>query len=220
MGKSRLVAETIRRALMRRCDVYVGECQSYGAHTSYLVWQSILRAFFGLEGADSLEATLRLLEARLMAIDPAFVPRLPLLGMALNLPIPDNDLTRSLDAKLRKASLEALLVDCLRTRARATPLLLVLEDCHWLDPLSHDLLEAIGRVVATLPVLMVIAYRPPELEHLQAPRVVSMTHCTVIHLSDLTADEAEQLIALKLSALGVGDVAPPAGLVERIVERA
>ena len=85
-------------------------------------------------------------------MDPSLVSRLPLLGTALNLPIPDNDVTRQFDAKLRKASLEGLLADCLRHRASGTPLLLVLEDCHWLDPLSQDLLEIIARTIVNLPV--------------------------------------------------------------------
>ena len=84
---------------------------------------------------------IKALETRLERINPAFVPRLPLLGPVLNLSIPDNEFYRAFDAKLRKSSLEALLVDCLRARAVEQPLLLVLEDCHWLDPLSHDLIE-------------------------------------------------------------------------------
>ena len=161
MGKSRLVAEIIRLANARQFAGYIGECQSYGTNNSYLVWESILRAFFGIDTVGALDEQIDILEVQLAAIDEALAPRLPLLGVALNLPIPDNDLTRSLDAKLRKASLEALLVDCMRARARTTPLMLVLEDCHWIDPLSRDLIEAIGRAVADLPVLIVVAYRPP-----------------------------------------------------------
>ena len=37
---------------------------------------------------------------------------------------------------------------------------LVLEDCHWIDELSRDLLEALARAAASLPVLIVLAYRP------------------------------------------------------------
>ena len=40
------------------------------------------------------------------------------------------------------------------------PLVLVLEDCHWLDPLSRDLLEVLARALAGLRVLLVLAYRP------------------------------------------------------------
>ncbi len=59
----------------------------------------------------------------------------------LGLPIPDTELTRSFDAKLRKASLEDLLATCLAARTRDEPLVIVLEDCHWIDELSRDLLR-------------------------------------------------------------------------------
>ena len=160
------------------------------------------------------------LEKQLQRIGPALVPRLPLLGAVLNLPIPDNDLTRSFDAKLRKTSLEALLVDCLRAYARTTPLLLVLEDCHWLDSLSHDLLEVLGRAMADLPVLLMMAYRPPELERLQAPRLSRLPHFTEIELAEFTPQEAERLIALKLRQFAGPQTEVPPTLVERITTRA
>ncbi len=220
MGKSRLVAEIIHRASVRGLAVYAGECQSYGTNNSYLVWEGILQVFFGLDRAATIDEQVQTLEAQLRAIDPDLLPRLPLLGMALNLPIPDNDLTRSLDAKLRKASLEALLVDCVRVRALSTPFLLVLEDCHWLDPLSHDLLEAVGRAITDVPVLIVIAYRPPEVERLQAPRVTQLVHCTVISLASFTSEEAARLVGLKWQQRSGSTAAPPPALIERVVERA
>ncbi len=220
MGKSRLVAEIIRLASARGCAVYAGECQSYATYQSYLVWQTIWQDFFDLDPSLPVDDQIELLERRLVDIDPALLPRVPLLGPVVNLPIPDNDLTASLDAKLRKASLEALLVDCIRWRAQTTPLLLVLEDCHWLDPLSHDLLEAIGRASANLPVLVVVAYRPPELEHLQAPRVTLLPHCTVVPLSSFTREEALHLMRLKLAQADDGGTELSPVLVERIMEHA
>jgi tetratricopeptide (TPR) repeat protein len=201
-------------------DVFIGECQSYGTNISYLVWRSIWEEFFGLDPAWSPGDQIRALENRLISVDPALEQRLPLLGVALNLPIPDNDLTQSMDAELRKASLEALLVDCLVARVREGPLLLVLDDIQWLDQLSHDLLEVIGRASANLPVFIVIAYRPPELERLQAPRVVDLPHSTVMSLTDFTPDEAARLIALKLAQLSGKEKELPAAFLERITERA
>ena len=152
MGKSRLAAEFARTARQRGALVAVGECQSYGTNTSYFVWREIWSTLFRLDDslpeADQVQAVL----AALAAIDPALVPRAPLLQGILDLPIPDNDLTAQFDAKLRKTSLEGLLVECLRAQAGAAPLVLVLEDCHWLDPLSRDLLEVLARALADLRV--------------------------------------------------------------------
>ena len=220
IGKTRLIAEAVRLAGERQVASYISECESYGTNTSYLVWRPIWRALFEIDLAWDLADQVNTLEQQLKRVDPALVPRLPLLGAALNLTIPDNDLTRSFDAKLRKSSLEALLVDCLRAWTRRAPLLLVLEDCHWLDPLSHDLVEVIGRAVADLPVTLVMAYRPPELERLQAPRLSQLAHFAEIELTEFTPQEAERLIALKLGQFVGPQPEVPHDLVERLTARA
>ncbi len=220
MGKSRLVAEVIKLATSQQLVAYGGECQSYGTNISYLVWQPIWRAFFNLDSSWSLEAQMEELENMLNLIDPALVQRMPLLGPVLNLSIPDNDLTQKFDAKLRKTSLESLLVDCLRISAEAAPLMLVFEDCHWLDPLSHDLLEVIGRALADLPVLMVMAYRSLQLERLKEARLEKLSYFTQIPLTDFTPQEAERLIGLKLEQFFGDQTNVPAPLLKRITERA
>jgi adenylate cyclase len=220
MGKSRLAAEAIRVAREKELVIYGGECQSYGTTTSYLVWQRIWRSLLGLDAAAPLDEQVRSLEGSLSQIDPALLPRLPLLGPVLNLPIPDNDLTHPLDSKVRKSSLEALLVDCLAARAGQGPLLLVLEDCHWLDPLSHELIEVIGRAILGLPVLMLMIYRPPDARRLQAPRVSLLPHFTEIVLAEFTAKEAERLIRLKLAQVFGPELELAPDLIARIATRA
>jgi len=220
MGKSRLGAEVILRAREAGLMGYGGEGQSYGTTTSYLVWHTIWRGLFELDPAASLEMQVDSLTDRLRATDPRLLPRLPLLGAVLNLAIPDNELTRSLEAKVRKSSLEGLLVDCLRARAREHPLLLVLEDCHWLDPLSHDLVEEIGRAIADVPVLLLLIYRPPDVQRLQAPRVSELPHFTEVALSEFSPEEAGRLIDLKVEQFFGLDADVPAGFVAQITERA
>jgi adenylate cyclase len=220
MGKSRLVAEVIGLATRQHMLGYGGECQSFGTNISYLVWQSVWRNFFGLDPTWPLQDQLIVLETQLEMIDPALLPRLPLLGAVLNLPIPDNDLTHSFDAKLRKTSLESLLVDCLRARVQDAPVLIVLEDTHWIDPVSHDLLEVIGRAIVDLPVLVVLAYRPPRGDRLQALRVEQLPHFSKIELSDFTAAEAGRLINLKLEQFFGAETDVPTQFVERITGRA
>jgi predicted ATPase/class 3 adenylate cyclase len=217
IGKSRLVAEAIKLAAAQNLISYGGECQSYGINSPYLVWQPIFRQFFRLDSSSTVAQQIMQLEQELNHLDPTLVPRLPLLSTVVGLAIPDNDLTKSFDAKLRKASLESLLADCLKARVKAgQPLLLVLEDCHWLDPASYDLLEVVGRAISDLPILLVVAYRPPELEHLQAPRSSSLSYSSTIELKELTASEAQQLIEQKL-----GRQTPIAiELVERITTKA
>ena len=160
LGKSRLVAELVRDTRRRGIVVAFGECQAYGTNTSYFPWREVWRLLLHVREDMSAEASRETVERELAAINPMLVARAPLLGVVLDIPIPDTELTASLDAKVRKASLESLLVACLEARATQHPLLLVLEDCHWIDPLSRDLLAVLARASERLHVLVVAAYRP------------------------------------------------------------
>src|SRR5439155_23358504 len=219
MGKSRLVAESARTAGQRGLVVAVGECQSYGTNTGYFVWREIWSTLFRLDRGLPEHEQVQALEAELAAVDPALVPRAPLLAGLLDLPLPDNDLTAQFDAKLRKTSLEGLLVECLRARAYDKSLMLVLEDCHWLDPLSRDLIEVLARTLPTLRVLILLAYRPsPEVGG--GLRIESLPHFHEIALAELDRDHAVLLIGTKLGQMLGMEAEPPAALVDHILGRA
>jgi class 3 adenylate cyclase/tetratricopeptide (TPR) repeat protein len=213
IGKSRLLAEAARQAVEAGASVLAGECQAFGTNTSYFVWRPIWRALLGADGgvAD--------VERALRAIDPALVPRLPLLAPLLGIPIPDNDLTRSFDAKLRKESLEGLAAQCLRAFAGARPLVFVLEDCHWLDPLSDDLLVALAREAVRLPVAFLLAYRP-TVEGEDPPRATTLAHFVEVPLTELEDDDAVQLVRATFGRLFGNEREASRRLVDLVTERA
>jgi len=217
MGKSRLVAEFVREARAGGTMVAFGECQSFG-NASYVVWQEITRALFGIDERLPEPEQVRAVEQAVWDIDPALVPRVPLLDALLGLPIPDSDLTQSFDAKLRKASLEDLYVECLRARSRRDPLVLVLEDCHWLDPLSRDLLDAVARSIAAQPTLLVLSYRPDAArpEGLGLARLPGIEE---LQLPALDVDEMSLLVESKLDRIA-GNGRAPQAIVDLVVERA
>ncbi len=214
MGKSRLVAEFTRNARRRGHTVAFGECQAYGTKTPYFVWQEIWRRLFDLSDEDSRERQAELVEERLRAIDPSLVARAPLLSEVLGVSIPDSELTRGFDAKLRKASLEDLLSKCLRARAQASPFVVVLEDCHWIDELSRDLLQVLARSAAGLAVLFVLAYRPAAgsggdlglerhpgftelvLDSMADEDIAELVRAKMANLRGGAADVADELVAL------------------------
>lgn len=235
MGKSRLTAEMVKLGREKQFAVYGGECQSYGTNISYLAWHNIWRAFFEVDPTVSLDTQIELLEARLTAVNPKFARRLPLLGSVLNLHIPENDLTLSLDAAARIDLLFSLLLDCLQrrvtheggawramplqTRSTSAPLMIVLEDCHWIDPLSQALLDFIGRNIADLPILIVLVYRPPQDHRDPTGQVANLPHFSEIHLRELPKAEAEQLVSQKLSSLFGEQVQAPPELAARIASK-
>jgi tetratricopeptide (TPR) repeat protein len=121
-----------------------------------------------------------------------------------------------------------MLVKCVESAAREAAedgggLLLVLEDLHWIDQVSFDLLELIGRAIEQLPVLVLLTYRGPDasLQGRNLTRLESLELFCQIRLKDLDAQETEQVIRSKLFHLFPergGSV--PRLLIERITRRA
>jgi class 3 adenylate cyclase/tetratricopeptide (TPR) repeat protein len=221
VGKSRLVAEFVRGARERGVLVAFGETSTFGTSAAYGVWHEIWRTLFRIDEGRPEEERRATVERELAAVDPGLVPRAPLLGPVLGLSISDNDLTRGLDAETRKSSLEALLVDCLRARAAEEPIVLVLEDCHWIDPLSRDLLRVLAREASGVRVMVVPAYRPAEggapggglgLEELDS--------FSELVLAPLGQEEAEELIRAKIAQAAPDTEETIPALVEFLTTRA
>jgi adenylate cyclase len=104
MGKSRLVAEVIRLARKRGFVGYGGACQSDALNTPYHAWKSITAAFFDVDPAARSRKQIRVLEGEIEDRAPERVDAMPLLGILLNLEIPDNDFTKTLEPQDRQNS--------------------------------------------------------------------------------------------------------------------
>jgi class 3 adenylate cyclase len=61
----------------------------------------------------------------------------------------------------QKAQVLAAILDVLATQARRSPVLLVLEDAHWIDASSLELLKALIERIGTMPALLIVSFRPP-----------------------------------------------------------
>ncbi|HEX4471186.1 MAG TPA: AAA family ATPase [Nocardioides sp.] len=154
-GKSRLVQELTDPLGADGVPVVAGEA-ALARQATYAVWRGVWSDLLGLD-SESLPSDV---SAAVEALDPQLAARAPLLGPVLGLTLPDSDLTAAFDGELRKTSLEDLLARLLAACAARGPLVVVIEDAQWLDPLSRDLLEVLSRTAATLPVLLVVLSRP------------------------------------------------------------
>lgn len=232
MGKSRLVAEGVRLARGNGCVGYGGVCRLDGIRTPYLVWQAIWTAFFDLDPGLPPRRQVRQVESVLQRHVPQHAEAWPLLGAVLGQDWPDNDFTRALQPKDRKALLETVLLECLRSAgneaaADGIALLLVLEDLHAADPLSLDLLAQVAQAIESLPVLMLLSFRPSDVTDTDSRKpaltalLQGLGHYTQIEPGALSAAQVEQVIRAKLSVLfPERGGAVPAELIGRITERA
>lgn len=153
VGKSRLVAEFTEAAAGRDVATLSAFCESYAGDIPFFVVAALLRTAFGIAdlGADAARSRLR---ARSGAADPADLALLEdMLGVgdpAVALPdiVPD----------ARRRRLTALITTVML--AQTTPRVYVIEDVHWIDPVSEALLAEFLAVVHRTPALVVITYRP------------------------------------------------------------
>ena len=220
MGKSRLAAEIMQEADRQGFQIYGGECVSFGTNTSYLVWQAIWRAIFNINTEWTTDEQVAKLHNDLERIDPTLIPRLPLLGIVLNIPIPDNTLTSSMDAKLRKSSLESLLLQCLREKVQEKPALIILEDSHWIDPISQDLLLFLSRPSINMKLITLVVYRPQDVSNLSAKSLQNFPNFTEIELEEFSPDHARELLLHRFDQLFDASTRIPESLIEKIINRA
>jgi tetratricopeptide (TPR) repeat protein len=221
IGKSRLVAEVIRIARKKGFVGYGGACQSDGVNTPYLVWKPIWSAFFGVDPELPFRKQLHLLENEIEDRVPERILSMPLLSIMLDFEIPDNDFTRPLGPQDRKGALHILLEDCLKVATKDEPILIVIEDLHWIDTLSSDLLEELAKALSDCPICFVLAYRPPRIMRLAAPRLEALSNFTRIELRELNRIEVEQAIRAKLAQLYPAQTgAVPSQLANKLMARA
>ncbi len=86
----------------------------------------------------------------------------------------------------------------MRRRAGRVPLLLLLEDAHWIDPLSLELAGAISRAAPTMPLLLMMTYRPPDTGQPASSPIGKLRNAREINLQEFSESEATLLIRERL----------------------
>ena len=194
VGKSRLIAEFRRRhatctpPVAQRVLVLEGRCMAYGSIIPYLPVRDLLSTCLHLpEHTDVETLCIRLTEA-LQALDAALVPSLPALLTLLDVPSDDPGWHALDPHQRRQRTLDAVKYLLLRI-SQSQPLLVLIEDVHWLDSETQALLD---RLVDSLPaarILLLICYRP-EYQHGWG----SKTSYTQLRLDPLPLTSAEDFL--------------------------
>jgi class 3 adenylate cyclase/tetratricopeptide (TPR) repeat protein len=188
VGKSRVVWEVTHSPRADGWLVLGSAALAYGRGNSFAPVVHLLRAYFGLEGRDGVRRVREKLAGKVLTLDEALRPTLPAIQALLDVPGDDASWT-ALPADQRRArTVDAVRRLVLRESA-VQPLLLVLEDLHWIDPDTHALLEALVDSLPSHPVLLVVNYRP-EYRHGWGNR----TYYSQIRLDPLPPETAESLL--------------------------
>jgi predicted ATPase len=201
VGKSQLAAHFLRQAKEQKARVVVGVCQSVTRSAAYTPWRQIFYALLDLQDSTEAEAIDKL-TSTLQAEHPGWALRLPLLGDLLGLPIADNPTTAALDSTLRQTSLFSLLVEMLQSWAQTQPLVMLIDNAHWMDEASQALVQTVAQqVCGTAPALICLALRPvrPGDDPLFAD-LASLPNYAEFHLVEMNAAEVAAVAERTLGA--------------------
>jgi class 3 adenylate cyclase/tetratricopeptide (TPR) repeat protein len=188
VGKSRLFYEFTRSHRTQGWLLLESSSVSYGKATAYLPLIELLKGYFQVETGDPERRMREKLAGKLLMLDEALMPLLPVLLALLDIPV-DDPQWRNLDPpQRRQQTLEAVKRLLLR-ESQLQPLLLLFEDLHWLDAGTQAFLDSLLDSLPTAPVLLLVNYRP-EYQHSWG----SKTYYTQLRLDPLPPESAEELL--------------------------
>jgi transcriptional regulator with AAA-type ATPase domain/tetratricopeptide (TPR) repeat protein len=187
LGKSRLLHE-FRQGLGEDVRYVEGRCLPYGSAIPYLPLLDILRGHCGIVDTDSpkliVEKVRRGLEE--VGMDPA--EGAPYLLQLLGI--------RDGTERLAVLSPEAIKARTFETQrqlglkgSRRRPLVLAIENVHWIDKTSDEYLGALVESLGGAPILLILTYRPGY-----RPAWIERSYATQIALQPLTGDDGASIV--------------------------
>jgi len=228
MGKSRLTHELkqwiTRAPELEMLRVHEGDCFAYG-QSAYDVFIQILNSVFEIQVEDAAPTRREKVKTQLDALVPTERARLEILPYVENLmalPLQERELTdriRHLEpAQLRQQTFLAMR-ELLTYAAQAMPRVLILEDLHWVDKPSLDLLLFLVSGVSDTALVLMCITRPADNQ--AAPQIQRVANASLdgqfthIALEPLSLSASANLIDQLLT---IGDL--PENLRALIPQRA
>jgi TOMM system kinase/cyclase fusion protein len=150
IGKSRLLYE-VKDHLKQEAGRHVPRiaewrCSPHYQNSDFYPVQDYLERHLNLRRESSVDRKLQRLEEMLAGHGFALPEAVALFALLLSLPVPPRYPLPALSPQRRKQRTQELLLDLLRFLTKDGPLLLLVEDLHWID---HTTLELLGQVVET-----------------------------------------------------------------------
>jgi class 3 adenylate cyclase len=158
IGKSRLLLEFQRCLADEPVTWLTGRCISYGQEMAYLPIIDLLKHNFQVEEGDDATISAKI-EQGMEALGAELQPAIPHVKCLLSVP-PGDDAVLRLDAQQRRLKLFEALRAMMLHGGQHQPLVLVVEDLHWIDKTSEEVLLYLADSLPAARVLLLVTYRP------------------------------------------------------------
>jgi class 3 adenylate cyclase len=208
MGKSRLLHEFRQRIGRERAFVLSGSCSPDGQQTPFLPFIEVVRGSFRLSPTEAENDIAQKLEMGLTSLGLHSARNLGLLLHLLGLKAPEGALA-GLDGVLIGLRTRELLQRLLEERCKLSPVVIVIEDLHWADSVSVELLGKIVSGESKLRLLLLTTHRPEYV-----PPWLDRPVVTEMHLKSLPSGDIRRLVQARLGAESL-----PETLARQLVER-
>ena len=190
MGKSRLLEAAKQIAASRLHEVFEAQCSPYRMNSPLYPIAQMVERRLGIEEAMTATERLDLIEqfvaGRGVEIEEAMAAMAGLLSIPVEGRYSETEMPPAKRIQLTVAVMTSLLLHTVDH----SPVLLLIEDLHWADPSTLDLLGEMVARLATLPVLMVCSTRPEF-----SPAWLAQPQSREIRVEALNSDEARSVMA-------------------------
>jgi class 3 adenylate cyclase len=209
IGKSRLLYEFTLRHGPEEVMVLRGNCSADGQETPFLAFIEVLRNWFSLSSGGPETALLAKLEEGLRRLNCWSPQNFALLLNLLGSKAPEDALVE-LDGTLIGARTRDLLIRLIEEQSRRATVVLLLEDLHWIDSASEDLLLRIVNREPASPLVILHTRRP------EYPPAWGGHPCVL----ELRMDPLSSSEALRIAQFRFGVDSLPEPLAQLIVDKA
>jgi class 3 adenylate cyclase/tetratricopeptide (TPR) repeat protein len=209
IGKSRLVQEF--RAEVDDTGVWLDcRCSPYHQNTEFYPLIDLLHRLLALVKPDQEMGEGERLEIVVRRLGMATETVVPLLAALLSVPLATAYPPTNLSPEGRKKNTLAAMLDIVLRQAQRQPVLLLVEDLHWIDASSRGFLDLLLEMQGTARILSLVTFRPDF-----DPAWRQLSYLSEISLRRLGSKEVATLISL----LAAGS-ALPHEVVKEMVEKA
>ena len=204
LGKTRLMLELSSRSELADATLLQGQCHEIFASTPLYPIRVFLRGRAGLTADDEESVRLDKISAYLDEIGRNTEENRDLIARLLGVGVSEDGSTAVATPPLLKQKQYQLITSIFEQGARARPVILWIDDTHWLDPSSAELLRDLVAATAKLPVLVVLTMRPfpkgpalPDIDETVRLELLGLQDCLELAWSVPGAEGLSEEMVLK-----------------------